>query len=238
MAIPEIIGYSMPTDAELPAPTPPWRPDRHRAVLLIHDMQRYFVDRFPVVEPPMTDLLTNLCRIRAWAGALGIPVLYTAQPARMTRAERGLLFDFWGAGMTAEPGADDIVDAVRPAPGDTVIRRHRYSAFHGSELGGALDTLGRDQLIVTGVYAHIGCLMTAVDAFSRGIQPFLVADAVADFTAAHHRMALHYAAHTCAVTLTTRQLLALLGPHRRNPTGTVSTALGQPLAGDAGQLHA
>ena len=66
---------------------------------------------------------------------------------------------------------------------------------------------GRDQLILCGIYAHIGVLMTAVDAYTHDIQPFLVSDAVADFSAERHRMALDYAARCCAVVLSTRELV-------------------------------
>ena len=38
---------------------------------------------------------------------------------------------------------------------------------------------GRDQLLVTGVYAHIGCTATVVEAFQRDIEAFSAADAVA-----------------------------------------------------------
>ena len=76
---------------------------------------------------------------------------------------------------------------------------------------GNLDTLmrarGRDQLIICGVYAHIGCLFTAAEAFQRDIQPFFAADALGDFSRAWHDMALAQAADCCAHVLSTRNLM-------------------------------
>jgi len=66
---------------------------------------------------------------------------------------------------------------------------------------------GRDQLLITGVYAHIGCTATAVEAFQRDIETFIAADAVADFSRADHDQALHWIARTCGVPMTTDQLL-------------------------------
>ena len=65
---------------------------------------------------------------------------------------------------------------------------------------------GRDQLVICGVYAHVGVLMSAVEAFTHDIQPFLVADAVADFSEEYHRMAVGYAAERCAVVVTAKEV--------------------------------
>ena len=207
MAIPAIKPYAMPTTARSVAP---WTPDPRRAALLIHDMQRYFVDRFPAGQPPVVELLANVAALRDAAHAAGIPVVYTAQPGVQGRPERGLLLDLWGPGMRADPAERGIVPALAPRPGDTVLTKSRYSAFHRTDLAGVLARAGRDQLVVCGVYAHLGCLLTACDAFSRDIEVFLVSDAVADFDAARHAMALEYAARSCAVTMSARRLLAHL----------------------------
>ncbi|MEV6926333.1 isochorismatase family protein [Dactylosporangium sp. NPDC051485] len=206
--IPTIAPYAIPVPRrEGPAP---WRVEPHRSVLLIHDMQRYFVDRFAPDLSPGRELLANVTALRAACARRGIPVVYTAQPGRMTRAERGLLHDVWGPGMTDDEQSRGIVPAIAPGPADVVVTKHRYSAFHRTNLGVTLRALGRDQLLVCGVFAHLGCLLTACDAYAHDIQPFLVADAMADFTAADHAMALDYAARSCAATPTTETVLARL----------------------------
>lgn len=210
MSIPPITPYPMPAAADVPQSRVPWRVDPDRAVLLIHDMQRYFLRFFPADTAPATDLIRNIARLRQRCAALGMPVAYTAQPGGMSDEQRGLLKDFWGAGMAAEPGDREVVEPLQPAPGDLVLTKWRYSALHRTELLDFLHRTGRDQLVVCGVYAHVGCLMTAAEAFSHDVQPFLVADAVADFSLEYHRMALTYAAERCAAVPTTEAVLAAL----------------------------
>lgn len=204
MSLPEIQPYPMPAGAELPANKADWKVDPARAVLLIHDMQRYFVDAFPAGTDPVVSLTANVRTLREQCAAQGIPVAYTAQPGGMSEQDRGLLRDFWGPGMTVSPEQREVVDGLAPRPGDQVYTKWRYSAFHRTGLLGFLREQGRDQLIICGIYAHIGCLATAVESYTNDIQTFLVADAVADFTAEDHRSALHYAAGRCAVVLPTK----------------------------------
>ncbi|MFE6450655.1 isochorismatase family protein [Nocardiopsis dassonvillei] len=212
MSIQRELNYPMPKDP--PPNTVSWQPDPGRAALLVHDMQNYFVDFFRAGLPPVTDLVDNCVRLRDAADRRGIPVFYTAQPGSMTPEQRGLLYDFWGAGMSAEGTGPDapraIVPELAPRDGDTVLTKWRYSAFVRSDLHERLLRAGRDQLLVCGVYAHVGCLMTASDAFALDIEPFLVSDAVADFSEEEHRMALSYGARRCASVMTTDQVLAEL----------------------------
>jgi len=203
--------YRVPTQDELPVQRLTWRPDAGRAVLLIHEMQEYFLRFFPAGQEPVQDLLKNAVRLREACDDLGIPVVYTAQPGAMTAHQRGLLAELWGPGMGAAEADRAIVPELAPKPGDSVLTKWRYSAFHRTPLADLLWQTGRDQLIVCGVYAHIGCLTSCVDAFSRDVQPFLVADAVADFSAEKHRTALSMAAGSCAATPTTDLLLQGLG---------------------------
>jgi len=203
--IPPIEPYELPRAGDLPAPVPSWTVDPRRAVLLVHDMQRYFLR--PLPAPLLDPLLANAAHLRARCAERGIPVAYTAQPGAMDDAQRGLLKDFWGPGMRRSPADRQITAELAPARGDWLLTKWRYSAFFRSDLLDRMRAHGRDQLIVCGVYAHVGVLMTAVDAFTHDIETFLVADAVADFCAADHRQALDYAARHCAVVSTAKEVV-------------------------------
>ncbi|WP_349253949.1 isochorismatase family protein [Streptomyces sp. BPTC-684] len=183
-----------------------WSVDPDKAALLVHDMQNYFLRAFAPGGPAGL-AVANIQRLAAACRAAGIPVVYTAQPARQTAANRGLLMDFWGPGLGGQPDDDRIVAPLAPAPGEAVVTKHRYSAFHHTGLGEVLAAHGRDQLLITGVYAHLGCMLTAVDAFARGVQAFLVADAVADFDRDRHRQALRYVAESCGMVTVTDEVL-------------------------------
>ena len=211
MALPKIAPYSYREQEHQNRVN--WRVDPARAALLVHDMQRYFVRAFELERDgqPLTDAqiniaIANIRRLLDAAHAANIPVYYTAQPPRQNPADRRLLTDFWGDGLQDDENAQ-ILDELAPTEADTVLTKWRYSAFVRSPLEEQLKDLGRDQLIIGGIYAHIGCLTTALEAFMRDIQPFMVADALADFTAEEHRMACEYASGRCARVLNTAEVL-------------------------------
>jgi len=212
MSIPKIPSYPMPVAAVMPTNRVDWIPDPARAVLLIHDMQEYFLDFYDVQAAPIPALIEHVKRLRDACDAAGVPVVYTAQPAQQAPEQRGLLQAWWGPGLTAQPHRAPVVAALAPRAQDTVLTKWRYSAFVRSDLLQRMQEQGRDQLIVCGVYAHIGCLMTSADAFMHDVQAFLVGDALADFSAGQHAMALDYVSQRCGVVTHTDNVVSALQP--------------------------
>ncbi|SES01472.1 isochorismatase family protein [Streptomyces qinglanensis] len=223
MALPAIDPYLLPTADELPANRASWRADPARAVLLVHDLQQHFLSAFPTGRQPLIGMLGNTARLLTECRRLGVPVVYSAQRGGQSPEERGLQADFWGPGAADTPQALAVPAAVAPAAGDRVLTKWKYSAFVRTDLAELLHRSGRDQLVIAGVYAHIGVLVTACDAWMRDIQAFVAADAVADFSRADHRAALRWAAGRCAVVSTTETLVGDLAEPAARPASTDHT---------------
>lgn len=210
MAIPSLLSYPMPLPASFPTSKVSWSVQPNRSVLLIHDMQEYFVSFYGAGSPLVTQLVANIAALRDWCRVHGVPVVYTAQPVDQEPADRALLNDMWGPGLTAaDPQLQRVVPALQPQASDTLLVKWRYSAFQRSSLEQMMGTWGRDQLLICGVYAHIGCMTTALDGFMRDIQPFFIGDALADFSEAEHRMALQYVAGRCGRIVDCASVLAV-----------------------------
>ncbi|MGP5540971.1 isochorismatase family protein [Psychrobacter celer] len=208
MTIKTLSDYPMPQPESYHTNKVNWQLDAKRAVLLIHDMQRYFINFYETDSTLINTLIHHLTRLRQWAYDNDVPVVYTAQPYEQPEEDRALLNAMWGAGLPASTAdQQSIVDPLTPADTDTVLTKWRYSAFARSDLQARMQGWNRDQLIVGGVYAHIGCMVTAIDAFMSDIQCFLVGDAVADFSEAEHRMALQYVSSRCGQVLNTEAIV-------------------------------
>lgn len=207
MSIPRIASYSMPTPAQFPSNKVNWTFQPDRAVFLIHDMQAYFMRFYDQESELIQTLKRNLVAIKAFCQTHNIPVIYTAQPKDQAPEDRALLNDMWGNGVNDFPELQPVVPELAPNAEDTVLVKWRYSAFHRSNLQELMQSWGRDQLLIGGVYAHIGCMITATDAFMRDIQAFMVGDALADFSEAEHHQALAFTAGRAGAVVSTEQVL-------------------------------
>lgn len=216
MSLPRIAPYPMPDPTSLPEPKVAWTVDPARAALLVHDMQAHFLAAFDVEREPIPELVTNIRTLIDACHAAGVPVLYSAQPAGQTPDERGLLQPVWGEGIPEGTGGEAILPALAPQDGDEVITKWRYSALVRTDLLERLRAKGRDQLIVCGIYTHIGIAMTAAHAFMEDVRSIIVADAVADFSAREQLTTLAWAASCCAGVTPTNTVVSAIGAASSN----------------------
>lgn len=211
MSIPSLRPYAIPSLTG--SNRVDWQPDPARAVLLIHDMQRYFLEKYADCgQSPVCDVVDNIEKLRTRCDSVQVPVVYTTQPVYQSAVARALLNDFWGPGLTdpLQHAAQPVIDKLAPRSSDVILTKWRYSAFQRSDLRERMHAWNRDQLIICGVYAHIGCMATALEAFMQDVQPFMTIDGMGDFTQADHQMAIDYVARRCGVSLTAAQIMQAL----------------------------
>lgn len=101
MAISKISTYLMPERESYPNNKTDWQLDPSRAVLLIHDMQRYFLNFYDAESELIKTVVNHLVQLRTWAHQNNVPVVYTAQPYEQPAADRALLNAMWGPGLPA-----------------------------------------------------------------------------------------------------------------------------------------
>lgn len=168
---------------------PEWALDPTRAALLVHDLQPYYLD--VLAAGVRTRLGAQVERVVDWAAAHEVPVIGSGPRPASILAQRGLLGQLWGLGPTRDQAT---AMALRGLEGDHVrwIRKRSYSAFFATDLAEELRRLGRDQLVVVGVFATAGVLATTYDAFARDVKCFVPIEATADYTKELHATALTF----------------------------------------------
>lgn len=86
--------------------------------------------------------------------------------------------------------ASAIVAALKPAPGELLVRKTVPSAFFGTALAAWLAERAVQTLLIAGATTS-GCVRaSAVDAMSCGLRPFVLADCVGDRSQAPHEASL------------------------------------------------
>ena len=84
----------------------------------------------------------------------------------------------------------DFYGNVRPAPGDPVVTKHRYSAFLRTDLETILRTAGIRTVVLAGVATNVCVETTARDAFMRDFYVVLSSDGTAAYSGAEHEATL------------------------------------------------
>jgi ureidoacrylate peracid hydrolase len=159
--------------------------DPKKTAMIVVDMQSDFVaPGAPMETPTARAMVPTLARALTFCRENGIKVVYTAHVHRKDGCDMGLFDDLWPAiasrtGLVdGTPGAD-IYPELKPAPGEHVIKKHRYSGFFGTDLDIILREWGIDTVIVSGTTTENCCHATARDAMFRNYRVVFLCDATA-----------------------------------------------------------
>lgn len=112
----------------------------------------------------------------------------------------------------------DIVDDIKPQENDHVVIKRRDSAFHDTETGVWLRSIGIDTLIFCGVDTSI-CVETSLrEAFNIGYDIILVSDATASSNRKHYESTLENVRDYYGMVMGSRELLEYLLPQMQSNT--------------------
>jgi nicotinamidase-related amidase len=134
------------------------------AALVLIDLQNEYLDG-PIAVRDAKSAVANAERLLERARKAGTPIIHVAHKGRA-----GGLFD------RAAPRGQ-IVDALRPKPGETVLEKGLPNAFAGTELAALLAKTGRKELVLAGFMTHMCVSSTARAALDQGYRVTIDASA-------------------------------------------------------------
>ena len=192
---------------KLETTTEPVTIDTARMAVLVIDMQNDFgskggmFDRAGIDVSVVRSAIPPTVKALDAARAVGIPIVYLKMgyqgdlsdlgPTGSPNRERHLNVFSVGAQVAAPDGRPsrvlirdtwntDVLDELKPHPGDPIIYKNRFSGFHGTQLDAVLSSRGVNWLIVTGVSTSICVESTIRDAMFRDYSCVLLADCTAE----------------------------------------------------------
>jgi ureidoacrylate peracid hydrolase len=186
--------------------------------VLVVDMQNDIVKgrlAAPAVVDRAPDVVAQIARVLEAARAAGTPIIFSRiafrpghvdanpeSPAR--RLGYGLLEGDWGA---------DIIDELRPMPGDHVVTKKRASAFFGTDLAILLRGLDAGSLVVTGGTTNRAVESTIRDAHAHDYHAIVVSDATIGVSPELHEGALRSIADFFGEVATAAEVVAAMFGH-------------------------
>ncbi|HUC60912.1 MAG TPA: isochorismatase family cysteine hydrolase [Alphaproteobacteria bacterium] len=183
--------------------------DPASCALVIIDMQRDFVDPGGFGEALGNDVsllrkaIDPIKRLLAAARKAGMLVIHTREghrpdladlpPAKKARGKlKAGIGDKGPMGRILVRGeyGHDIIDALKPKPGEPVVDKPGKGAFFATDLDSMLKNRGIKQLIVCGVTTEVCVNTTVREANDRGFDCLVPEDCVASYFPAFQKAAL------------------------------------------------
>ncbi|HEY7297052.1 MAG TPA: isochorismatase family cysteine hydrolase [Xanthobacteraceae bacterium] len=207
------------------------------AALLVIDVQNDFAadggffDQIGAdVRSIQTTVIPSLIRFVERARAAGILVVFVqaiydakdlSAPMRERNRRRQVEMPRC---LTGSWGAD--FHGVRPAPGEPVVIKHRYSAMHNTELDAILKRQGIRSLLLSGISTDTCVESTGRDAYFMDYYVTLVADCCGAFDESDHLGAIKRFDRDYGAVVTSGDLISMWERRARSVRRDVAVAHG------------
>jgi len=176
-----------------------------KTALIIVDMQKDFV--YPdgkLYVPGSEKIIPSIRMLLDRARANRVKVVYTQD----WHPENSPEFKIWPEHCVMGSRGAEIVDELKPQPGELIIRKETYDAFYRTELEERLREANVENVIVTGVVANICVLHTAGSAALRGLKIVLPVDCTVALNEFDYRLTLRQVSFLYKGTITRSDLLS------------------------------
>lgn len=181
--------------------------DPKHAALIVVDVQNDFCaeggmfDREGYNVKPVQDMVVRVKKLIEKARAAGVSIVFVKNV--YNTENNWYLSDVWlehcararGGCYTDYPVCEkdewngDFY-GLKPQPGDVIVTKHRYNAFHNTDLDTILRAKGIRTLIMTGVATNVCVETTARDGFIRDYYIVFLKDCTATMSQELHNSAL------------------------------------------------
>jgi ureidoacrylate peracid hydrolase len=215
----------------------PYRFDRidpRRTAMIVVDMQNDFVAEGAKLQSKQAHaMVPKLAATLRFCREQGIRVVYTAHVHRADGCDMGLYDDLYppiadrSSLVDGSPGVE-IYKELAPAPGEHVIKKHRYSGFFATDLDLILREWGITAVVISGTTTENCCHATARDAMFHNYKVAFLSDATGTFdypdvgwgamsAAEVHKAMLTILAFSTAHVMTVDEFRALVGAEVQRP---------------------
>jgi len=179
---------------------------RETAVVMVVDMQKDFVneDGKLYVGESVRKIIPNIQGTLAKAREKNVPVIYTQD----WHAKDDPEFKVWPAHCVEETVGAEIVQPLKPASRDFIVRKKSYDPWFETELEELLRRLKTKTVVVTGAVSNICVLHAVAGATLRGYESVVPMDCIAALNDVDQEFAFHQIVSLYKGVLTTSELLS------------------------------
>ncbi|MCG8094347.1 MAG: cysteine hydrolase [Candidatus Thiodiazotropha endolucinida] len=159
------------------------------ALLVIDMLNEYLLPEGLVYCEQCRDIIPNIKACIEFSRINQIPVVYVNTSLN---DEKDIMVKKWGLHALEGSKGARVIDELEPEPNDIVVNKKAYNGFSQTDLSEKLDSLGVDNVAITGIHTHVCVLLTAVGAFENGYNVKTLEDCITTGYLPNHETRLRF----------------------------------------------